>query len=226
MSFSIDARGSLKIGLSYSDTEALVKSAFAAWPNADCAGGFPSIAVMDFGPTSCSRVEFNREGPNANAVIFQDLEWPHDVNQIGLTTVTFNTENGKILGADIEINSYGFTLTPLQARFAVTHEAGHFFGLDHSLDENAIMFRMYDMRGEEPMLTPDDIEGICAIYPGDRPQPVCHPEPQRGYAADCGGNVEGGCALNRRVTRPGAMAALLLAVLAAGVTRRRARFRA
>ena len=190
---------------------------------AACGESFPSISVISFGPTSCDRVEFNRTGPNANAVIFQDSEWPHDVTQVGLTTVTFNTTTGRILGADIEINTYGFPLTVNQAKFAVTHEAGHFFGLDHSINAEAVMYPSSSLPDVDPILTQDDIEGICAVYPSDRPKTACKPEPQRGYAADCGGNVEGSCALNVRGVRFGAMAALMLLATAIAAARRRAK---
>jgi len=221
VSFSVDSKGA--IGLSFAETEDLVKGAFAAWPNAQCGEGFPSIAVMSFGPTTCDDVEFNRTGPNANAVIFQSQKWPHDLIQIGLTTVTFNTSTGKILGADIEINTAGFQLNVNQLKFAVTHEAGHFFGLDHSPISDAIMFASYALNGDEPVLTDDDIAGICAAYPSDRRQTACKPEPARGYAQDCGGNVEGSCALNARAGRVGAGAALLSLVIAIVGARRRAR---
>ena len=93
---------------------------------ADCAPGFPNIAVISFGCVSCNRPEFNREGPNANAVIFQDLEWSHQPTQIGVTTVSFDTATGRILGADIEVNTFGYTLTPLQAKFMVDARSGAF----------------------------------------------------------------------------------------------------
>jgi hypothetical protein len=85
------------------------------------------------------------------------------------------------------------------------------------------MYLSYSLQGDEPMLTDDDIAGICAAYPSDRPKTACKPEPQRGYAADCGGNVEGSCALNARGARFGTMAAVTL--IAAGIllARRRAK---
>jgi hypothetical protein len=225
-SYSVDERGSPKLGLGYAEAEALVASAFAAWPTADCAPGFPSIAVLSFGPTSCARAEFNPEGPNANAVIFQDVEWPHgDPTQIGLTAVTFDTDSGKILGADIEINTFDHSLTPDQARIALTHEAGHFLGLDHSSEPSALMWKSYDLQVPEAVLTPDDVTAICAAYPSTRYQPVCDPEPERGYAADCGGDLEGSCAFEPHHTNFGASAVIAFLVAAFGLARWRARSR-
>jgi hypothetical protein len=213
VAYSIYQSGSPKLGLGYDAAAQLVESAFAAWPTADCTPGFPNIAVINFGSVSCDRPEFNREGPNANAVIFQDLEWSHQPTQIGVTTVSFDIGTGRILGADIEVNTFGYTLTPLQAKFVVMHEAGHFFGLDHSPDPTAVMYSQYDFSAGEPMLAPDDVAAICNAYPNLRFDPVCEPQPHRGYAADCGGDVEGGCATELARRTSGAASALVLLLL-------------
>ena len=222
-SYSIYGEGSPRLGLDYAATEALVSSAFAAWPLADCAGNFPSIAVISFGATSCGRPEFNRQGPNANAVIFRDLEWTHQPTQIGITTVSFDTSTGRILGADIEVNTFGYELTPTQAKFVVMHEAGHFVGLDHSADPGAVMYAQYDFSSGEPALAPDDVAAICSAYPEPRFELVCNAEPHRGYAADCGGDVEGGCAIEISRTTSSAASALVLLVLVARIRRRQGR---
>ena len=223
VSYSIFVRGSPKLGLDYEQSEALVASAFAAWPTVACASGFPSIAVTSFGATSCDKVEFNGGGPNANAVIFRDLEWPHALTQLALTTVSFDRNTGKIHGADVEINTFGYPLTPAQAQFILTHEAGHFLGLDHSFDGSAVMTASYDFFAE-PVLAPDDVAAICAAYPPERPQTECNAEPEDGYAADCGGNVEGGCTtVTRPVTFGAAAAALCAAAAAVALSRRRLR---
>jgi hypothetical protein len=220
VAFSVHERGSPKLGLDFAGTEALVSSAFAAWPNAGCGTGFPSIAIVNFGPTFCDRAEFNSSGPNSSAVIFRDASWSHDATQLALTTVTFDRETGKIFGADIEVNTFGYSLTTAQAQFTVTHEAGHFLGLDHSQDPAALMSASYDLFAP-PFLTPDDVAGICAAYPPGRHQAECDAEPEHGFATDCGGNVEGSCAT---VPRPGALtlaaAVCMFAALFAAAQRR------
>jgi hypothetical protein len=220
VAYSIYQTGSPNLGLDFAATEELVSSAFAAWPAVDC---FPSISVTNFGATSCGRPEFNRGGPNANAVIFHDLEWPHKPTQIGVTTVSFDTSTGRILGADIEVNTFGYELTPLQAKFIVMHEAGHFLGLDHSMDSSAVMYSQYDFSSGDTALAPDDIAAICSAYPGTRFEQKCDPQPHRGYATDCGGDVEGGCATQLGATTPGEGSALVLLVFAVQLRRRRSR---
>ena len=221
--YSVDRRGAPKLGLDYAGAADLVAGAFAAWPIVDCNPGFPNIAVTSFGATSCDKVEFNSRGPNANAVLFQEQSWSHDDAQLGLTTVSFDTKTGRLLGADIEVNLIEPDVTYEQARYILTHEAGHFLGLAHSDDRSAVMWERY--RNVEPVLTPDDIAAICTAYPMTSETAACNPEPPRGYAADCGGDVEGSCAveLGRTTAATTALIVLAFGIARSVRVRRRAR---
>ena len=92
----------------------------------------------------------------------------------------------------------------------LTHEAGHFLGMAHAIDNpEATMNPTY-----QPMtigfrsLEPDDGLGICAMYPPDDEPPAedCNPIPRHGYSPNCKeGQVEGTCSTipsGRRPTRP------------------------
>jgi len=196
LTFSVGAAGSPALGLDYTAAEALIRSGFELWPNADCAGAPPAIAIMSRGPLMCDRREYNSTGPNANAVLFRDTGWPYDGSIIALTSVVFNSRTGDILGADMEINSGGYPLTPINVEYVVAHESGHFYGLDHSSDPSAIMYFEYGLdRTDQPVLTQDDNAAICAAYPPARITPECTYEPPKGFATDCGGNVIGSCAV-------------------------------
>lgn len=203
VSFSVQRDGSSILSLDYDVAEPIIARAFAAWPDAACGSGFPSITATSLGPVECDRREFNSTGPNANAVIFRDEGWPHDQRAIALTTVSFDRNSGQIFGADIEINTEYYPLSDQSLEYVVLHEAGHFFGIDHSPDTQAVMYADYSRQGtedpsEDLTLAPDDIDAICAIYPPSRRTAVaCNPEPARGYAVDCGGNVIGSCAVRR-----------------------------
>ena len=225
VSFSVDVRGIPKFSLGYADTEALVVGSFALWPAALCASGFPSIAVRSAGPANCARVEYNPEGPNSNSVIFQSQNWGHDSIALGVTTVSFDVETGRIVDADIEVNLTSSSLNFLGIRYVVAHEAGHFFGLDHSIDGTALMYSQSSGLGFEvdPLLTPDDQNAICTAYPTLRPVGVCDFEPERGYSNTCGGDVEGSCAVSGPPAsgRPRAPIALFLATLVAWMARTR-----
>jgi hypothetical protein len=142
--------------------------------------------------------------------------WEHGANSrtIALTTVTFQTTDGKILDADMELFSWDGTGTgalsvsvgpgtegwyfscgtagPPCQRYGdagclyidlghtVTHEAGHMLGLDHPCaysqlgtqvgtpgcaETDAIMFASANPGDTRRTLTPDDQNGVCAIYP-------------------------------------------------------------
>src|SRR5207253_2466481 len=132
LTFSVGAAGSPTLGLDYGAAESLVQAGFELWPNAYCGGTTPTIAIMNRGPLTCDRREFNATGPNANAVLFRDSGWRYDGSIIALTSVVFNSRTGEILGADMEINSGGYRLTPINLQYVVAHESGHFYGLDHS----------------------------------------------------------------------------------------------
>jgi hypothetical protein len=230
VSFSVDARGIPEFSLDYAGTEGLVVSSFALWPQSACTTGFPSISVQSAGPARCARVEYSPEGPNSNSVIFQSENWSHDAIALGVTTVSFNVETGRIVDADIEVNLASGNLNFLGIRYVVAHEAGHFFGIDHSADGTALMYSQSSGLGfeVEPLLTPDDQNAMCAAYPTLRPVGVCDFEPERGYSNTCGGDIEGSCAVNgsSATGRPGAPFGLFLATLVAWMARtRRTRLR-
>jgi len=88
------------------------------------------------------------------------------------------------------------------------------------------MFFQYTLGGNaEVMLSPDDEEAICAAYSPERPVPAaCNPEPPHGFAADCGANVVGGCAVATGPHGgPSGPAALVLLLVIVGTSRVRRR---
>lgn len=221
VSFSVSGLGSPRLGLDYPAAEALVQSAFSMWTNAMCPDGFPSIAISSLGPLMCERREYNSTGPNANAVLFRDEGWPHDPGIIALTTVSFDPNTGKLLNADMEVNTQWYDqLGQLEIKYVVAHEAGHFLGLDHSREPTAIMYYRDSFTGmSDPMLTPDDLAGLCAAYPPDRAvPPTCNFEPPKGFATDCGGNVTASCAVPPGPVAPRqlVMSALFLLAMCSG----------
>ena len=116
--------------------------------------------------------------------------WDGDSSAIATTTTTSVTSTGEILDADIELNDPAFSFTtadgptcaPTGPRVGcvaydvqntITHEAGHTMGLGHSADATATMYAFAPV-GEtsKRILHPDDIQGICAIYPKGAPTSV------------------------------------------------------
>ena len=235
ISYAVNTAGSPRLGLDYNAAAAIVDGAFAHWPTASYSdGASPSVAFMGRTGLTCDRVEYNPTGPNANAILFRDDGWTHDPAAIALTTVAFSVKTGQIFDADMEINTP--LLTAADLNFVVTHESGHFLGLDHSPDPTAVMYFQYGGGGVVPQLSDDDLQAICTAYPTSRPAPACSFEPPKGYATDCGGDVIAACAIAPDPPSPevassrsgpsfgwGEGLAIGAVVVSAGVRRRRRR---
>jgi MYXO-CTERM domain-containing protein len=160
--------------------------------------------------------------------------WDRGSAVIATTVTTFNAATGQIYDADIELNDAPtangskFTFTTVDSppcapgapiancvaidvQNTVTHEAGHSLGLAHSADRTATM------AGSAPsgetskrILHPDDLQGICAIYPRGAQTSTSLGDPIQivPAASGCGcSSQEGGAA--------GAVWAVLVVVLAA-----------
>jgi hypothetical protein len=212
---------------------------FANWVDLECEEGFATISFAELDDVSCHKTEYNPDAENANIVLFQDTKWQYTSasNNLAKTTVTFDDETGEILDADIEINhAYNnYTISDENVQYdlesVVTHEVGHFIGLDHSLDPVATMNATYD-RGTTDLRTleEDDVLAACAAYAPDR-EASCDTKPRGGLGKDCGGTestpgeeVETGCAVRRAAGGHGPARApwVVLAMMLLFAARRRA----
>jgi Matrixin len=215
-----------------------IQAGFIAWSDLDCSGAgdgsaTSSLAFSELDDVSCRQAEYRAPGPNANIILFQDTKWrytgPNDT--LAKTTVSYDPKTGRILDADIEVN-HAYNEITIASDHAVydlqsiiTHEIGHFIGLDHSSDASATMSASYD-QGSTSLRTleSDDIAGACAIYPPDRPAVACSPTPAGGLADRClTGAVasSGGC--SSAASEPtGGPAGVVLSLIVAGLLRRRA----
>jgi hypothetical protein len=180
----------------------IAAQAFGAWSAASCGNGSPGIRAVDEGPVNCGAVEYNKDEPNQHVIIFRDDAWPHDDpnNSLALTTITFDATDGEIFDADMEINSHDHTIVadgpaspPAYDLLSIlTHEAGHFLGLAHSVDTGAVMYTFY--RPGSTTLTADDTAGICSVYAPDGMRSAssgtvagdtCDPTPRHGFSTEC-----------------------------------------
>jgi hypothetical protein len=163
----------------------IAAQAFGAWNQVVCGDAGPlSITATEMEPpgedgVDCSQVEFVNGGANQHVIVFRDSGWPYPedaANVLGFTTVQFASDTGEILDADMEINSHDFQLVPLppvvpnqmppevDLLSVLTHEAGHFLGLAHSSQLDAMMYAFY---APGATLDQDDVDGICSIYAPD-----------------------------------------------------------
>ena len=148
----------------------------------------------------------------------------HGDGVIATTTTTAKSLTGEILDTDIELNDapsstgskFTFTTvdglpctTPLETgcvridvQNTVTHEAGHSLGLDHSTDPSATMYANAPSGDTSKRdLAPDDIQGICTIYPRGASTVTCLAQ---------GGS---GCGCSQAQNGPGAVLGALALLL-------------
>jgi len=199
-------------GLSFEETSSIVDRGFATWQNARCAAGDRvGIELVNLGAVECTEVRYNPGSPNQNLIVFREESWPYNdaANTLGLTTITFNAETGEMYDADMEINATAGSLSfsdiapanGFDLLSVVTHEAGHFLGLAHATNNTSTMFVSYKP-GTTTLrsLAPEDVEGVCAIYPNAKTRVVdssvasggtlladaCNPVPRHGFTTECG----------------------------------------
>ena len=173
--FLVDQAGSDKNKVDAAAFDQVIAAAFHTWSAANCGKSMhPNIGGVSMGQTSSSTVEYLAGQENANIFMFRDDMWMATApgSALALTTVSYDWHTGEIYDADVEVNGTGGNITngrPTDGAdlpSIMTHEVGHFLGLDHSSKKSATMFLSYvpgkgDLRG----LDVDDMAAVCLIYP-------------------------------------------------------------
>lgn len=148
-----------------------VRRAMKEWGDIGCSDFYPSFISMN--PDAFIGAE---EGQFQNNVVFVPDSWAYEPTYVMLTLITFEVENGMIRDVDIAVNGqmYDFALcdTPgsenlVDYRFAILHEAGHFGGLAHSQEPEAVMYSGGQVTCASKLpqhLAADDIKGFCSVY--------------------------------------------------------------
>lgn len=241
VTYAVHERGSERRGVSADELDEMMRRAFAAWLGTDCpGGGSPSLGVVPLGTASCDQVEFNepvagRAGaPNANIVMFRDASWPYLDERfvIARTSLTFDVNSGAIFDADIELNSFdndfstGDSNVSNDLQGVLTHEVGHFLGLDHSTVDASTMRANYDLANlGARTLSSDDRAGVCSIYAPGTIAPGCpaNTGPHHGFSRECGSDemADASCLSLARSDPGGGPWLLALAIGALGFRRRR-----
>jgi len=139
------------------------------------------VATRTWSGVACSSFRANVTAPRAsltpsndgvNGVFFHDDAWPAELIQGALgQTVVHLDPSGNLRDTDIHINSADFRITTdasnstQDLRGVFVHEIGHALGLGHSPDARATMsVSSSGLRWRS--LEKDDVEGVCALYPG------------------------------------------------------------
>ena len=146
-----------------------IRQIMQAWQNVECA----SISLVDNGDTGSEGAAYPYGGfDGVNRVVFvEGQNWrPEDSQALAITALSYGAGGGKrIAEADIAFNgNYQWTISGGSGQnFLSTalHEAGHYFGIQHSSSASSIMY--FQENGLPPILTPDDQEALCFLYPAD-----------------------------------------------------------
>jgi uncharacterized protein (TIGR03382 family) len=156
----------------------LAQQGLGAWEDATkCT---PNIVFS--GTTTDKDGSFEVSCDNNNVVVFilDTDQWAgkgFSYLEIAKTTLMISEENGEIVDADIELNAGGFIFSTgnpnnqtIDLLNTLTHEAGHFLGMDHSSDKAATMYaHAPPEETTKRSLEQDDIDGACALYKGFSP---------------------------------------------------------
>jgi hypothetical protein len=146
------------------------------------------------------------EEPGAdNVIAWREADWTHGPEAVAVTAPSFiRTASGEqvIVAATMWLNGQHFTWVTGQSEgrrinlfSVILHEGGHYFGLGHTLVPMSVMNADYsrDLMG----LAPDDIEGICSLYPLGKVEDCTAQPCPSGYACadgNCLCQADGGCA--------------------------------
>lgn len=222
----------------FDDYKNTLEVALAQWDKAPCpdGSGDASISIAYLGETEQDFIGFHDDGSaNENAIYFRETWKYADANQVALTTVTYRSDTGDILDADMEVNSELniSSANPLPARgfdllTVYAHELGHVLGLAHSEVQSATMYAVYQPGStDQGSLEDDDRAGLCAIYPPGNVRSTLEGEVEANECdtealPDFGGD-DGGCGCHSAPRPAAALAPIASALLALGVLRRRAR---
>ncbi len=156
-----------------------VQESFAAWTDPFCA----HIDITYAGITTQDTIGFGNAEDNVNLIIWRE-DWPYDADAdaYALTSVTFSATTGTISDVDVELNGEYFrwsadempTSSEVDLRNTLTHEVGHFIGLNHSSVRDSTMFANAPL-GEisKRTLSQDDIDAVCTIYPPQADEGGC-----------------------------------------------------
>jgi hypothetical protein len=170
----VDKSGSITLGISGADTQQAVESVLSTWMSADCPGGGHPSFTGNTELKSGLKAEYTDSGPNQNVVVYEDAAWPYETGAVAKTLLVFDLDSGDMEDADVAFNSADFPLAidppstgQIDLEAVLTHEIGHVLGLAHSDVPGATMQPETQGFATAALKTlePDDMAGICAIYP-------------------------------------------------------------
>ena len=106
-----------------------------------------------------------------NVIFFKEKKWEYGESALALTVCTYYTDSGMLIDCDIGFNGQDYEWTvdryengKVSIRDVLTHEIGHFWGLDHSDDISATMYPYYKINYLTADLDYDDINAGYHLF--------------------------------------------------------------
>jgi hypothetical protein len=188
--------------LSEEEVRSVLRRSIDTWTGVECGGIRTGLEVTLLAELNrCTAASYFLDGQNVNSVIFVREGWSdermHDPRAYAVTLVWHDPRSGEIWDADVEINeargpyavcpASGCEPGQVDLENTLTHEMGHYFGLAHTPDDPLATMWAMAVDGEtlKRDLQPDDIAGLCAIYPPGTLPDTCDPTPRGGLGLDC-----------------------------------------
>ncbi len=164
-----------KAGLTTNQIRDVLQRSFDTWKAVTCEGEPVGLEA----DVSIAETPTNAAWESVAYFVDDADDWRDRMNEddaVAVTLVSFGVRSGRLHAADIEINDWNFNLgicgatcppglTDLEN--ALTHEAGHFYGLGYMPVGSPPTMEEWAVAGESRKRTlgPDEIAGICAVYP-------------------------------------------------------------
>jgi hypothetical protein len=197
--------------------------AFAAWAAPACSDlEFEFVGVVD-------------ESDPVNQIVFVTENWaspegdrdPRPPEAVAVTLTRYNLSDGEIRAAIIDVNEEAFEFADVSESCSeggntydliavLTHEVGHFIGLDHtkffngSSTDPTMAPRVGACELDKRTLEADDLEALCLIYPSGQPARSCEALPPLGPETDYVSNRPFGCTSATPTAGDGGLLALVL----------------
>jgi len=187
------------------ETIAVLSRSFDTWSDQTCS----SLRLVYAGRTAETQAGLPPDREAVNFVHFVEDGWVelrYPRAALALTSVTYNPRTGQIADADIEMNATLFEFSIIDGpslatrhdiENTVTHEVGHFVGLEHTTEAAHTGSGTYTdatMAASSPggetgkrSLHEDDVAALCDAYPLDRVVPT--EEPRRSRCATASGGT-------------------------------------